>query len=404
MAVFAYKGRAGGRIVADEIEADSRPAAVAALRAKGIVATAVREKQGKAAAPAAVGKKLGGKVKDKQLAIYTRQFSTMVDAGLPIAQSLQILSEQSDSKVLRNVTKGIAGDVQAGATLAESFGKYPKTFDNLFVNMLAVGESGGVLDVVLQRLSVYIEKAARLKARVKSAMIYPITIIGVACLVIIFMMIFVLPTFANMFRSMGAELPLPTRIVMWMSDFTRKYILFILAGAAAGVYALKRYYQTDKGSTVIDTFALKVPVIGMLIRKVAVARFTRTLGTLISSGVPILEALLITARSAGNRVVERAVLQARQHVTAGGTLAEPLKSTPVFPPMVVHMISVGENTGALDAMLGKIADFYDDEVDAAVTALTSLLEPMMIVFLGVVVGGIVVAMYLPIFKLVTLVK
>jgi type IV pilus assembly protein PilC len=406
MAVFAYKGRAGGRIVADEIEADSRPAAVAALRAKGIVATAVKEKQGKAApaATATGGKKLGGKVKDKQLAIYTRQFSTMVDAGLPIAQSLQILSEQSESKVLRDVTTRIAADVQGGATLAESFGKYPKTFDNLFVNMLAVGESGGVLDVVLQRLSGYIEKAAKLKAKVKSAMVYPITIISVACLVIIFMMIFVLPTFANMFRNMGAELPLPTKIVMWMSDFTRKYILFMLAGAGAGIYALKRYYQTDKGSTVIDTFALKVPIIGMLIRKVAVARFTRTLGTLISSGVPILEGLLITARSAGNRVVERAVLQARQHVTAGGTLADPLKSTPVFPPMVVHMISVGENTGALDAMLGKIADFYDDEVDAAVTALTSLLEPLMIVFLGVVVGGIVVAMYLPIFKLVTLVK
>jgi type IV pilus assembly protein PilC len=407
MAVFAYKGRAGGRIVADEIEADSRPAAVAALRAKGIVATAVKEKQGKAAAAApagTAGKKLGGKVKDKQLAIYTRQFSTMVDAGLPIAQSLQILSEQSESKVLRDVTARIAADVQGGSTLAESFGKYPKTFDNLFVNMLAVGESGGVLDVVLQRLSGYIEKAAKLKAKVKSAMVYPITIISVACLVIIFMMIFVLPTFANMFRNMGAELPLPTKIVMFMSDFTRKYILFMLAGAGAGIYGLKRYYQTDKGSTIIDTFALKVPVIGMLIRKVAVARFTRTLGTLISSGVPILEGLLITARSAGNRVVERAVLQARQHVTAGGTLAEPLKSTPVFPPMVVHMISVGENTGALDAMLSKIADFYDDEVDAAVTALTSLLEPMMIVFLGVVVGGIVVAMYLPIFKLVTLVK
>ena len=402
MAVFTYRGRAGGGAVSGEIEADTRPAAVAALRAKGVVATAVQEKQAKASASAP--KRLGGKVKDKHLAIYTRQFSTMVDSGLPIAQSLQILSEQSESKVLRSVTARIAADVQGGATLAESYGKYPKTFDNLFVNMLAVGESGGVLDVVLQRLSQYIEKAAKLKSKVKSAMVYPVTIIGVACLVIIFMMLFVLPTFAAMFKSMGAELPLPTKIVMWMSDFTRKYILLMLGAAAAGIYALKRYYQTDKGSTVIDTFALKVPVIGMLIRKVAVARFTRTLGTLISSGVPILEGLLITARSAGNRVVERAVLQARQHVTAGGTLAEPLKATPVFPPMVVHMISVGENTGALDAMLGKIADFYDDEVDAAVTALTSLLEPMMIVFLGVVVGGIVVAMYLPIFKLVTLVK
>src|SRR5688500_466336 len=404
MAVFAYKGRAGAGAVTGEIEADTRPAAVAALRAKGVAAASVEEKKVKTDTRPT---KLGGKVKDKDLAIYTRQFSTMVDAGLPIAQSLQILSEQSDSKVLRDVTARIAADVQGGATLAESFGKYPKTFDNLFVNMLAVGESGGVLDVVLQRLSGYIEKAAKLKAKVKSAMVYPITIIGVACLVIIFMMIFVLPTFASMFKNMGADLPLPTKIVMWMSDFTRHYNLRMLAGAGAAgsaFYALKRFYQTDSGSTIIDTFSLKVPVIGMLIRKVAVARFTRTLGTLISSGVPILEALLITARSAGNRVVERAVLQARQHVTAGGTLAEPLKASPVFPPMVVHMISVGENTGALDAMLSKIADFYDDEVDSAVTALTSLLEPMMIVFLGVVVGGIVVAMYLPIFKLVTLVK
>jgi type IV pilus assembly protein PilC len=402
MAVFTYKGRAGSGAVSGEIEADTRPAAVAALRAKGVVATAVQEKQAKASASAP--KRLGGKVKDKHLAIYTRQFSTMVDAGLPIAQSLQILAEQSESKVLRDVTARIASDIQGGATLAESYGKYPKTFDSLFVNMLAVGESGGVLDVVLQRLSQYIEKAAKLKGKVKSAMVYPVTIIGVACLVIIFMMIFVLPTFATMFQNMGAELPLPTKIVMWMSDFTRQYILLMAVGMAGLVYGLKRYYNTDQGSTVIDSFMLKVPVIGMLIRKVAVARFTRTLGTLISSGVPILDALMITAKSAGNRVVERAVLQARQTVTAGGTLADPLKQTPVFPPMVVHMISVGESTGALDAMLGKIADFYDDEVDAAVSALTSLLEPLMICFLGVAVGGIVVAMYLPIFKMITLIK
>ena len=403
MAVFTYKGRAGAGSVAGEIEADTRPAAVAALRARGVIATSVQEKQAKATT-AAAPKRLGGKVKDKHLAIYTRQFSTMVDSGLPIAQSLQILAEQSESKVLRDVTTRIAADVQGGATLAESYGKYPKTFDNLFVNMLAVGESGGVLDVVLQRLSQYIEKAAKLKGKVKSAMVYPVTIISVACLVIIFMMIFVLPTFATMFKGMGAELPLPTKIVMWMSDFTRKYILLMIVALAAGVYGLKRYYNTDQGSMVIDTLMLRVPVIGMLIRKVAVARFTRTLSTLISSGVPILDALMITARSAGNRVVEKAVLQARQTVTAGGTLAEPLKQTPVFPLMVVHMISVGENTGALDSMLSKIADFYDDEVDSAVAALTSLLEPMMICFLGVVVGGIVVAMYLPIFKMVTLIK
>jgi type IV pilus assembly protein PilC len=404
MAVFAYRGRSGAAAVNGEIEADSRPAAVAALRAKGVVATAVEERKARAAAASGGAPKVGGSVKAKDLAIYTRQFSTMVDAGLPIAQCLQILSEQSESKVLRDVTARIASDVQGGATLAESFGKYPKTFDNLFVNMLAVGESGGVLDVCLQRLSTYIEKAAKLKGQVKSAMIYPITIISVACLVIIFMMVFVLPTFANMFKTMGADLPLPTKVVIWMSDMTRQYIIFMVAAAAAAVYAIRRYYGTDRGSMAIDTFMLKVPIIGMLIRKIAVARFTRTLGTLISSGVPILEGLVITARASGNRVVEKAVMQARQHVMAGGTLADPLKTTPVFPAMVVHMISVGENTGALDAMLNKIADFYDDEVDAAVAALTSLLEPMMIVFLGVSVGGIVIAMYLPIFKMVTLIK
>ena len=400
MPVFAYRGRSGAGVVAGEIEADDRPGAVAQLRAKGVIATSVQERRAKAAAV----KKIGGSVKDKDLAIYTRQFSTMVDAGLPIAQCLSILSEQSDSKTLRDVTSRITTEVEGGATLAESFKKYPRVFNDLFVNMLAVGESGGVLDVVLQRLSGYIEKAAKLKSKVKGAMVYPVTIIGVAALVIIFMMIFVIPTFAKMFQGLGADLPVPTRIVMFLSDFTQRYIVVMVIAGAGAIYALKRYYATDQGSKVIDAFLLKVPVIGMLIRKVAVARFTRTLGTLISSGVPILEGLLITARSAGNRVVEATVMQARAAVTTGRTLSEPLKGSTVFPPMVVHMISVGENTGALDQMLQKIADFYDDEVDTAVGALTALLEPMMIVFLGVVVGGLVVAMYLPIFKLVTIMK
>ena len=400
MPVFAYRGRSGAGVVAGEIEADDRPGAVAQLRAKGVIATSVQERRAKAAAV----KKIGGSVKDKDLAIYTRQFSTMVDAGLPTAQCLSILSEQSDSKTLRDVTSRITTEVEGGATLAESFKKYPRVFNDLFVNMLAVGESGGVLDVVLQRLSGYIEKAAKLKSKVKGAMVYPVTIIGVAALVIIFMMIFVIPTFAKMFQGLGADLPVPTRIVMFLSDFTQRYIVVMVIAGAGAIYALKRYYATDQGSKVIDAFLLKVPVIGMLIRKVAVARFTRTLGTLISSGVPILEGLLITARSAGNRVVEATVMQARAAVTSGRTLSEPLKGSTVFPPMVVHMISVGENTGALDQMLQKIADFYDDEVDTAVGALTALLEPMMIVFLGVVVGGLVVAMYLPIFKLVTIMK
>jgi len=400
MTVFTYRGRSGTGAVAGEIEADDRPNAVAQLRAKGVVATSVQERQARATAV----KRMGGRVKDRDLAIYTRQFSTMIDAGLPIAQCLSILSEQSDSKTLRDVTGRIAREVEGGATLAESFRKYPKVFDDLFTNMLQVGESGGVLDVVLQRLSGYIEKAAKLKSRVKGAMVYPATIISVAVLVIIFMMIFVIPTFAKMFAGLGAALPLPTKVVMWMSDFVQRYVILMILAAAGVIYAIKRYYGTDQGSKVIDTFLLKIPIIGMLIRKVAVARFTRTLGTLISSGVPILDGLLITARSAGNRVVEKTVLQARAAVTAGRTLSEPLKGSTVFPPMVVHMISVGENTGALDQMLQKIADFYDDEVDTAISALTSLLEPVMIVFLGVVVGGLVVAMYLPIFKLVTIMK
>jgi len=399
MAVFAYRGRSGTGAVAGEIEAPDRATAVAQLRTKGVVATSVQERKAKAAS-----KTTGGRVKDKDLAIYTRQFSTMVDAGLPIVQCLTILAEQSESKVLRGVTAQIALEVEGGGTLADAFGKYPKTFDNLFTNMVQVGESGGVLDVVLQRLSGYIEKAAKLKAKVKSAMVYPATIISVAILVIIFMMTFVIPTFAQMFTNMGAELPLPTKIVLILSNFTRQYVLFIIVGMGLMVYGLKKYYATDHGSMLIDTLMLKFPVIGVLIQKVAVARFTRTLGTLISSGVPILEGLRITARSAGNRVVEKAVMQARSAVSAGRTLTEPLRQTPIFPPMVVHMINVGENVGALDQMLSKIADFYDDEVDTAVGALTSLLEPLMIVFLGVIVGGLVVAMYLPIFRMVTLVK
>jgi type IV pilus assembly protein PilC len=400
MATFAYRGRSTTGSVTGEIEAADRMAAVAQLRSKGVVATSVQERRAKAAA----ARGGGGKVKDKDLAIYTRQFSTMIDAGLPIVQCLTILSEQSESKALRSVTAQVARDVEGGATLADAFRKFPRTFDDLFTNLIQVGESGGVLDVVLQRLSTYIEKAAALKRKVKSAMVYPLTIIGVAVLVIIFMMTFVIPTFADMFKNMGATLPLPTQIVLWLSDFTRSYVLFIIAGIAAFVFGLRKFYATDRGSRLIDTLLLRVPIIGTLVRKVAVARFTRTLGTLISSGVPILEGLRITARTAGNRVVEKAVMQARTAVTSGRTLAEPLKQSGVFPPMVVHMISVGENTGALDQMLSKIADFYDDEVDSAVSALTSLLEPLMIVFLGVVVGGLVVAMYLPIFRMVTLVN
>ena len=403
MPMFAYQGRTTQGSTAGEIEAPDRSAAVAELRRKAILVTAIKEKA--AWRTAAGGRlRLGGKVKDKQMAIFTRQFSTMVDAGLPLVQCLTILAEQSESKTLRTVTSKVAGSVEAGSTLADGLRRHPKTFDELYVNLVEVGEAGGILDTVLQRLSVYIEKAAALKRKVKSAMIYPLTIVGVAFIVVIFMLTFVIPTFAKMFTSMGADLPLPTVIVIRLSDFATRFWWLIIGAAIGIVVGIRAYYKTEGGRSLIDALVLKLPVFGTLVRKVAVARFTRTLGTLVSSGVPILEGLRITARTAGNRVVERAVLETRASVTAGKTLAEPLKASTVFPPMVVQMISVGEQTGALDAMLNKIADFYDDEVDTAVTALTALLEPMMIVFLGVVIGGLVIAMYLPIFRLVTLVK
>ena len=399
MPVFSYRGRGASGLTTGEVEAPDRMAAVGELRNRAILVTKIEEKAG--------GKtvvKLGGKVNDREMAIFTRQFSTMIDAGLPLVQCLNILADQSESKTLRAVTANVARQVEAGSTLAESLRRHPRTFDDLFTNLVQVGEAGGILDVVLQRLSVYIEKAAALKRKVKAAMVYPSTIIGVAFLIVIFMLTFVIPTFATMFKNLGADLPLPTQIVLWMSDFVRGYIIFIILGVMGAVYLLRRYYRTENGKSTIDALLLKLPVFGTLIRKVAVARFTRTFGTLVSSGVPILEGLRITARTAGNKVVERAVMQCRAAVTAGKTLAEPLKTSGVFPPMVTQMIAVGEQTGALDAMLNKIADFYDDEVDTAVGALTALLEPLMIVILGVIIGGLVVAMYLPIFRLVTLIK
>jgi type IV pilus assembly protein PilC len=399
MAVFTYSGRGTGGTMTGEIEAPDRTSAVGELRKRAILVTKIQERSG-GKSPS----KAGGKVKDKEMAIFTRQFSTMIDAGLPLVQCLNILAEQSESKNLRDVTGRVARSVEQGSTLADSLRRHPRAFDDLFTNMVEVGESGGILDVVFQRLAAYIEKAAALKRKVKGAMIYPASIMGVAALVVIFMLTFVIPTFTKMFKDLGADLPLPTQVVVWLSEFVRTYILLIIAAIVGCVFALRAYYRTEKGQSTIDALLLKVPVMGSLIRKVAVARFTRTLGTLVSSGVPILEGLRITARTAGNKVVEKAVLQCRVAVTAGKTLAEPLKASGVFPPMVIQMISVGEQTGALDAMLSKIADFYDDEVDTAVSAMTALLEPIMIVVLGVLIGGLVVAMYLPIFKLVTLVK
>ena len=400
MPTFTYTGRGTRGVINGEIDAADRTTAVGELRNRAILVTKIAEKSGGKTGVA----KLGGKVSDKEMAIFTRQFSTMVDAGLPLVQCLNILAEQSESKNLRGVTANIARTVEQGATLADALRKHPRTFDDLFTNMVEVGETGGILDVILQRLSAYIEKAAALKRKVKSAMVYPASIIAVAFLVIVFMLTFVIPTFAAMFKDMGAELPMPTRIVIWLSDFVRNYIFLIIAGMIGAGFAVRSYYRTENGKSTIDALLLKVPIFGTIFRKVAVARFTRTLGTMVQSGVPILEGLRITASTSGNKVVEKAVLQCRTSVTEGKTLAEPLKASGVFPPMVTQMISVGEQTGALDAMLAKIADFYDDEVDTAVNTLTSLLEPVMIVFLGGIVGGLVVAMYLPIFKLVTLIK
>ena len=401
MPVFVYQGRTTQGSAAGEIEAPNRTRAVGELRQKQILVTSIKEKTGARAAGAT---RFGRKVKDRDMAIFTRQFSTMVDAGLPLVQCLNILAEQSESRNLRAVTARAARDVESGLTLADALRRYPKVFDDLFTNMVEVGEVGGILDTVLQRLSVYIEKAASLKRKIKSAMIYPLTIMGVALVVVIFMLMFVIPAFSKMFASLGSDLPLPTRIVLGLSGFVQRFILLIIAGIGGVIFAIRAYYKTEGGKSVVDAFLLRLPVFGTLLRKVAVARFTRTLGTLVSSGVPILEGLRITARTAGNKVVEKAVLTTRASVMAGRTLADPLKASTVFPPMVVQMINVGEQTGALDAMLAKIADFYDDEVDTAVSALTALMEPLMIVFLGVVIGGMVVAMYLPIFKMVTLFK
>lgn len=401
MPVFAYQGRTPQGSTAGEIEAPDRTVAVGRLRQRQILVTSIKEKT---RAIAWVGPTLGRKVKDREMAIFTRQFSTMIDAGLPLVQCLNILAEQSDSRTLRAVTARTAQDVEAGLTLAEALRKHPRVFDDLFTNMVEVGESGGMLDGVLRRLAAYIEKTASLKRKIKSAMVYPLTIVTVSAVVIIFMLAFVIPVFSKMYASLGTALPLPTQIVIRSSELVQRFILLIVAGIGAAIFAIRAYYKTEGGRSLIDAFLLKLPVVGMLLRKVAVARFTRTLGTLISAGVPLLEGLRITARTAGNKVVEKAVLATRDSVMTGKTLTRPLKAARVFPPMVIQMINVGEQTGALDAMLAKIADFYDDEVDAAVSALTALLEPLMIVFLGVVVGGMVVALYLPIFRLVAVFK
>jgi type IV pilus assembly protein PilC len=401
MPTFAYSGRTrGGQTVSGERIADSVDAAVSALRREQILVTritAARPKAVKKEAPARTGRKVAA----KSLAVFTRQFSVMIDAGLPLVQALDILGAQEEDKHFSAVIAETRADVESGASLADAMRKYPRTFDPLFTNMIAAGEAGGILDTILQRLAVYIEKNVKLTGKVRSAMMYPIAIIGIAVLVVAGILWWVIPSFAQMFEGLGAELPSPTLFVIWLSDWFTKYFPFLIAAFVALGWGLRRYYATDGGRHVVDAWRLKLPVLGPVLRKLAVARFCRTLGTLISSGVPILDGLDITGKTAGNVIIEDAVMRTRRSIEGGETIAVPLKETGVFPAMVVQMIAVGEATGALDTMLGKIADFYEEEVDASVAGLLTLLEPIMIAVLGVIVGAIVVSMYMPIFEMVS---
>lgn len=339
------------------------------------------------------------KVQTKDIVVFTRQFATMIDSGLPLVQCLDILSSQQENKTLKDALLKVKETVEGGSTFADALAKHPKIFDSLYVNLVAAGEVGGILDTILNRLAAYIEKAMKLKKQIKGAMVYPTTIMSIAVIVVGVILVFVIPTFAKMFADFGSELPAPTKFVIALSNFIVKYIILIVALIFVTAVGIKKYYATPKGKKVIDRLALKAPIAGPLIRKVSVAKFTRTLGTMISSGVPIMDGLEIVAKTAGNVIVEEAIFKVRQAISEGKTMAEPLQECGVFPPMVVQMISVGEATGAMDAMLSKIADFYDDEVDDAVSAMTAMMEPLLMVFLGTTVGGLVIAMYLPIFKL-----
>ena len=397
MPVFTYRGtnRSGGS-VAGEMTASSKTELQSLLRRQQITPTKMSEKGKEFNLPT-----FGGSVKAKELAVFTRQFSVMIDAGLPLVQCLEILASQQENKLFQKVLTGTRAAVEGGSNLSAAMKQYPKVFDPLYSNMVEAGETGGILDTILQRLSTYIDKNVKLKAAVKSALIYPIGVISIAAGVITLLLWKVVPIFATLFAGLGVDLPLPTKIVIGLSNFVGSIFgLLIVVGGAAGIFGMKIWYGTPQGRYLIDSAVLKLPVLGILMRKIAVARFTRTLGTLISSGVPILEGLDITARTSGNAVVEKALFQVRKALEEGKSLTEPLKDSAVFPGMVTQMIAVGEQTGAMDAMLQKIADFYEDEVDSAVKDLLTALEPIMIVFLGVVVGGVVISMYLPLFTLI----
>ena len=397
MPVFTYRGtNRTGASVAGEMTASNKTELQSLLRRQQITATKMSEKGKEFNLPT-----FGGGVNAKELAVFTRQFSVMIDAGLPLVQCLEILGGQQENKTFQKVLVGTRSAVEGGSTLSAAMKQYPKVFDALYSNMVEAGETGGILDTILQRLSTYIEKNVKLQRAVKSAMVYPIGVLTIASAVIILLLWKVVPVFATLFAGMGVDLPLPTKIVIGLSHFVGSIFgLLIVVGVVAIIIGLKVWYGTPQGRLAIDTVVLKLPVLGLLMRKIAVGRFTRTLGTLIASGVPILEALDITAKTSGNAVVEKALNKVRRSLEEGKSLTEPLKESEVFPGMVTQMIAVGEQTGAMDAMLQKIADFYEEEVDAAVKDLLTALEPIMIVFLGTVVGGVVISMYLPLFSLI----
>jgi type IV pilus assembly protein PilC len=406
---FTYRGiTASGGQVRAEITAPDERAAARQLRSQGIVVQNIAAKRGASAGielselPGIKG--LVGGVRGKDVSLFSRQFATMIAAGLPLVQCLQTLGLQMERKRFQDIIAKVASDVESGSTLSDALGRFPRVFDELYVNLVHVGETGGVLDSMLSRLSTYLEKAQALRHRVQMAIVYPALVITIAVLVVAFLMVFIIPIFATFFNNAGVPLPLPTRIVIAVSNAVAGYWYVILILWGAGVYGFRAWYRTEAGRLAVDRFLLRAPIFGPLVRKIAIARFTRTLSALLGGGVPIIDALRITAKTAGNRVVENAVMEARERVMAGHTLGERLKDSKVFPPMVVQMVIVGEQTGALDNMLAKVADYYEDEVDVAVAGLTSLLEPLLIVFLGIVIGGIVIAIYLPIFKVVSLVK
>ena len=401
MPIFIWEGTTKkNEVKKGEIEATDETAVRGLLRRQGFRTIEVRKK------PKDLEEYLPflkAKIKEKNVVVFCRVFSTMINAGLPLIQCLDLLAQQEQNKNFAKIIRSVKEDIEGGTSLTNALRKYPKIFDDLFVNLIAAGEAGGILDVILERLSAYMEKAMKLKARVKGAMTYPTAVLVIAVAVVALLLLKVIPVFKKMFEGMGGQLPGPTQFLITASEFTQHYFLYIIAVFVIIYIAFNRFYKTEKGRWIVDSLLLKAPIFGMLLRKVAVAKFSRTLSTMMSSGVPILEGLAIVSRTSGNKVVEDALLKTRQSISEGRSIAEPLAETGIFPPMVVQMISVGEATGALDSMLSKIATFYDDEVDVAVDSMTALLEPVMMVFLGGIVGGMIIAMYLPIFKLASVV-